>query len=82
MNGVPFEVTGGGLVAVQPQHAVAICDEPDVVKLSTTAAGVHVLQDTTTQRAAIRLTTAADAEAQSAASVYESRCVFQRWTVR
>lgn len=63
MSWITFEVAGGGLVAVQPQHVVAIYDEQDVVKLSTTAAGVHVLKDTTVQRAAMRLTSAADSEA-------------------
>ena len=52
MNWVSFEVAGGGLVAVQLQHIVAIYDEQGVVKLATTAAGVHVLKDTTVQKAA------------------------------
>jgi hypothetical protein len=69
MSWVIFEVAGGGLVAVQPQHVVAIYDEQGVVKLSTTASGVHVLKDTTVQRAAMRLTAAAEAGAEAATSV-------------
>ena len=69
MNWVTFETTEGGLVAVQPQHVVAIYDEQGVVKLSTTACGVHVLKDTTVQRAAMKLTTAAEAEAKVATSM-------------
>ena len=64
MSWVTFEVAGGGLVAVQRQHVVAIYDEQGVVKLSTTASGVHVLKDTTVQRAAMRL----DAAAENAAT--------------
>lgn len=63
MSWITFEVAGGGLLVVQLQHIVAIYDEEGVVKLSTSAAGVHVLKDTTVQRAAMRLTAAADAEA-------------------
>ena len=63
MSWVTFEVAGGGLVAVQSQHVVAIYDEQGVVKLSTTASGVHVLKDTTVRRAAMRLTSAAENEA-------------------
>lgn len=63
MSWVTFEVAGGGLVAVQSQHVVAIYDEQGVVKLSTTAGGVHVLKDITVQRAARRLTSAAENEA-------------------
>jgi hypothetical protein len=66
---VTFETTEGGLVAVQQQHVVAIYDEQGVVKLSTTACGVHVLKDTTVQRAAMKLTTAAEAEAAAATSL-------------
>jgi hypothetical protein len=69
MSWVTFEVEGGGLVAVQPQHAVAIYDEQGVVKLSTTASGVHVLKDTSVQRAAMRLTAAAEAETEAATGV-------------
>jgi hypothetical protein len=65
MTWVTFEVAGGGLVAVQRQHVVAIYDEQGVVKLSTTASGVHILKDTTVQRAAIKLTDAAEAEAEA-----------------
>lgn len=66
MSWAIFEVAGGELVAVQPQHVVAIYDEEGVVKLSTTASGVHVLKATTVQRAAMRLTvTAEDAAAAS-----------------
>ena len=68
MNWVIFEVAGGGLVAVQPQHVVAIYNEEGVVKLSTTASGVHVLKDTTVQRAVMKLTAAADAEAHGEAA--------------
>jgi hypothetical protein len=60
---VTFEVVGGGLVAVRPEHVVAIYDEQGAVKLSTTAGGVHILKDTTVQRAAMRLDTAAEDEA-------------------
>jgi len=67
MSWVTFDVTGGGIVAVQPQHVVAIDDEQGVVKLSTTACSVRVLKDTTVQRAALRLT--AVAEDKTAASV-------------
>ena len=69
MSWVTFETTEGGLVAVQSQHVVAIYDEQGVVKLSTTACGVHVLKDTTVQRAAMKLTTAAEAEAEVATSM-------------
>jgi hypothetical protein len=68
MSWITFEVAGGGLVTVQRQHVVAIYDEQGVVKLSTTASGVHILKDTTVQRAAMKLTAAADAEAQVAPS--------------
>jgi hypothetical protein len=68
MSWVTFEVAGGGLVAVQPQHVAAIYDEQGVVKLSTTASGVHVLKDTTVQRAAMKLSDAADAETGAARS--------------
>jgi hypothetical protein len=63
MNWVSFEVAGGGLVAVQLQHIVAIYDEQGVAKLATTASGVHVLKDTTVQRAVMVVSAAADAEA-------------------
>jgi hypothetical protein len=43
MNWVTFETAGGGLLKVQAQHIVAIYDEQDTVKLSTTAGGVHIL---------------------------------------
>ena len=69
MSWVTFEVAGGGLVAVQSQHVVAIYDEQGVVKLSTTASGVHVLKDTTVQRAVMKLTAAAEAEAAVAKGV-------------
>ena len=69
MSWVTFETTEGGLVAVQRQHVVAIYDEQGVVKLSTTACGVHVLKDTTVQRAAMKLTSAAEAEAEVATSM-------------
>lgn len=67
MSWVIFEVAGGGLLAVRQQHVVAIYDEQDVVKLSTTASGVHVLKDSTVQRAAMRLTDAAEAAAATSA---------------
>ena len=60
MSWVIFEVPEGGLVAVQPQHVVAIYDEQGVVKLSTTACGVHVLKDISVQRATMKLTAATD----------------------
>jgi len=62
MSWITFEVVGGGLVAVQPQHVVAIYDEQGAVKLSTTACGVHVLKDTTVRRAAMVVSDAAEAE--------------------
>jgi hypothetical protein len=61
MTWVTFEVAGGGLVAVHRQDVVAIYDEQGVVKLSTTACGVHVLKDTTVQHAATKLIEAAEA---------------------
>ena len=64
MSWVTFEVAGGGLVAVQLQHIVAIYDEQGAVKLATTAAGVHVLKETTVQRAVMLISDAADAEAR------------------
>lgn len=66
MSWVIFEVAGGGLVAVQRQHVVAIYDEQGVVKLSTTAGGVHLLKDGTVQRAVTRLTASAEAEEEQA----------------
>lgn len=63
MSWVISEVTAGGLLAVQPQHIVAIYDEQGVVKLSTSAYRVHVLKDTTVQRSARRLTSVAEDEA-------------------
>lgn len=61
MNWVTFEAAAGGLVAVQLQHIVAIYDEQGTVKLSTTAGDVHVLKDTTVQRAAALVSAAVDA---------------------
>jgi hypothetical protein len=69
MSWVTFEVPEGGLVTVQPQHVVAIYDEQGVVKLSTTACGVHVLKDTTVQRAAMQVTAAAEAEAAATTDI-------------
>jgi hypothetical protein len=63
VNWVTFEVAEGGLVAVQLQHIVAIYDEQGTVKLATTAFGVHVLKDTTVQRAVLVVSAVADAEA-------------------
>jgi hypothetical protein len=63
VNWVTFEVEGGGRVAVQLQHVVAIYDEQGSVKLATTASGVHVLKETTVQRAVMIVSAAADAEA-------------------
>lgn len=40
---VTFAALGGGLVAVQARHVVAIYDEGGAVKLSTVAGGVHTL---------------------------------------
>lgn len=59
---VTFEAVGGGLVAVQPRHVVAIYDELAAVKLATTAGGVHVLKDMTVQRAAALVSKAAEAD--------------------
>jgi hypothetical protein len=63
VNWVTFEVAGGGLVAIQPHHVVAIYDELGTVKLATVAGGVHVLKDMTVQKAAGIVSAAADAEA-------------------
>ncbi len=63
MNWVTFEVAGGGLVAVQPHHVVAIYDEQGTVKLATVAGGVHVLKGMTVQKAVAIVSAAADAEA-------------------
>lgn len=63
MNWVTFEVVGGGRVAVQPQHAVAIYDELGAVKLATAAGGVHILKDITVQRAVAMVSRAAEADA-------------------
>jgi hypothetical protein len=60
---VTFEVADGGLVAVQLRHIVAIYDEQDSVKLATAAGGVHVLKETTVQRAVMVVSAAADAAA-------------------
>lgn len=61
MNWITFEVAGGGLVAVQLRHVVAIYDEQGSVKLSTTGGGVHVLRDTTVQRAVALVSATSDA---------------------
>jgi hypothetical protein len=61
VNWVTFEVAGGGMVAVQFQHVVAIYDEQGAVQLATTASGVHILKDTTVQRAVMMVSAAADA---------------------
>jgi hypothetical protein len=63
MGWVTFEVAGGGLVAVQPRHVVAIYDELGAVKLATTAGGVHVLKDMTVNRATAIVSRAAEADA-------------------
>jgi hypothetical protein len=63
MNWVTFEVVGGGLVAVQPHHVVAIYDELGAVKLATSAGGVHVLKDMTVQRAIALVSRVAEADA-------------------
>ncbi|HVC62596.1 MAG TPA: hypothetical protein VND19_19800 [Acetobacteraceae bacterium] len=63
MSWVTFEVAGGGLVAVQPAHVVAIYDEQGAVKLATAAGGVHILKDITVQRATAIVSRAADADA-------------------
>jgi hypothetical protein len=41
---------------------VTTYDEQGAVKLSTTASGVHNLKDSTVQRVAMKLTSAAEAE--------------------
>jgi len=66
MSWVTFEVAGGGLVAVQPRHVVAIYDELGAVKLATAAGGVHILKDMTVQRATAIVSRAADADATRA----------------
>jgi hypothetical protein len=63
MGWVTFEVAGGGLVAIQPSHVVAVYDELGAVKLSTAAGGVHVLKDMTVQRATALVSRAAEADA-------------------
>jgi hypothetical protein len=63
MTWVTFDVAGGGLVAVQVHHVVAIYDEQNTVKLATTASGVHVFKDITVHRAVMVVSAAADAEA-------------------
>jgi hypothetical protein len=78
MNWVTFETSDGGLVAVQPQHIVAIYDEQGVVKLSTTACGVHILKDTTVQRAAMKLTASTDADAAAAANAADATSTHYR----
>ncbi len=65
MTWVTFEVAGGGLVAVQQRHIVAIYDEQGSVKLATAAGGVHVLKTTTVQRAVMVVSAAADAATAS-----------------
>lgn len=62
MKWVSFDVVGGGMVAVPLPHIVAIYDEQGCVKLSTSAGGVHVLKDTTVQRAVTLVTDAAEAD--------------------
>jgi len=66
VNWITFEVAGGGLVAVQLRHVVAIYDEQGSVKLSTTAGDVHVLKDTTVQRVVALVSAASDAADASA----------------
>lgn len=66
MNWITFEVAGGGLVAVQLRHLVAIYDEQGSVKLSTAAGDVHVLKDTTVQRVVAMVSAASDAADASA----------------
>ena len=48
-------------IARSATTALAIYDEQGVVKLSTRPSGVHVLKETTVQRSARRLTSAAGA---------------------
>jgi hypothetical protein len=62
---ITFEAAGGGLVVVQLRHVVSIYDEQGTVKLATTGGGVHVLKDTTVQRAAGVVAAAAEADAAS-----------------
>jgi hypothetical protein len=53
MKWVTFQTEGGGLVKIQVQHVVAVYDELGVVKVSTTAGGVHTLSSgITVQKAA------------------------------
>jgi hypothetical protein len=58
---VTFPSAGGGLVVVQLRHIVAIYDEQGEVKLATTSGGVHILKETTVQRAAALVSNAEDA---------------------
>ncbi len=62
MNWVMFETDGGGLLKVQASHIVAIYDEQGVVKLSTTAGGVHTLVRATTVQSAAQVISNAGAE--------------------
>lgn len=62
MSWITFEAAGGGLVAVQVQHVVAIYDEQGSVKLATAAGGVHILKDTSVRRAVAAVAKAADAQ--------------------
>ena len=63
MNWITLETDGGGLLKVQLRHVVAIYDEQGVVKLSTTAGGVHTLaRGMNVQRAASVISTCEDAQ--------------------
>ncbi len=65
MSCVTIEVAGGGLVAAQPHHGAPI-GEQGVAQMATTAAGVHILKETTAQRATLRLRATAHTDIQSA----------------
>lgn len=59
MGLVTFE-TDGGLLKVQVAHLVAIYDELGVVKISTTAGGVHTLSKRMTVQKAAQIVVEAD----------------------
>jgi hypothetical protein len=59
---VTFETEGGGLLKVKSDHIVAIYDEQGVVKLSTSAGGVHTLAKGMSVRNAAHVISEAEAE--------------------
>lgn len=63
-----FGAAGGGIVAVQLPHIVAIYDAHGTIKLSTTARDVHVLRGVTVRRATALVSAPADSHAASSGS--------------